>query len=136
ARPADPLYSRLWGSAFLPTNHQGVALRSGNDPVLYLSNPAGIDRATRGDQLETIAALNRQQLAERHDPEIATRIAQYEMAFRMQSSVPELTDVSDEDEATFAAYGPESKQPGTFAANCLLARRMAERGVRFIQLYH
>jgi uncharacterized protein (DUF1501 family) len=136
ARPADPLYARLWGSGFLPSNHQGVALASSGDPVLYLSNPAGIDEATRRDQLDVIAALNRQQLAVQSDPEIATRIAQYEMAFRMQASVPELTDMSDESEVTFAAYGPQSRQRGTFAANCLLARRMAERGVRFIQLYH
>ncbi|HUE71173.1 MAG TPA: DUF1501 domain-containing protein [Pirellulaceae bacterium] len=136
ARPADPLYARLWGSGFLPSNHQGVALASSGDPVLYLSNSAGIDAATRRDQLDVIAALNRKQLAEQNDPEIATRIAQYEMAFRMQTSVPDLTDLSDESEATFEAYGPQSRQRGTFAANCLLARRMAERGVRFIQLYH
>jgi uncharacterized protein (DUF1501 family) len=136
ARPADPLYARLWGSGFLPSNHQGVAFRSAGDPVLYLSNPAGVDAETRRDQLDVIAALNRRQLDQRHDPEIATRIAQYEMAFRMQSSVPELTAIQNESAATLAAYGPQSRQPGTFAANCLLARRMAEQGVRFIQLYH
>ncbi len=136
ARPADPLYARLWGSGFLPSNHQGVAFRSAGDPVLYLSNPAGVDAETRRDQLDVIAALNRRQLAHQHDPEIATRIAQYEMAFRMQSSVPELTAIQNESAATLAAYGPQSLQPGTFAANCLLARRMAEQGVRFIQLYH
>jgi uncharacterized protein (DUF1501 family) len=136
ARPADPLYARLWGSGFLPSNHQGVALRAGADPVLYLSNPPGIDAATRRDQLDLLAELNGGALAREHDPEIATRIAQYEMAFRMQRSVPELTDLSSESEATFAAYGPQAAQPGTFAANCLLARRLAERGVRFIQLYH
>ncbi len=136
ARPADPLYARLWGSGFLPSNHQGVALRSSGDPVLYLSNPSGVDAATRRDQLDVIAALNQKQLDEQHDPEIATRIAQYEMAFRMQTSVPDLTDFSDESEATLDAYGPQSRQPGTFAANCIMARRMAERGVRFIQLYH
>ncbi len=136
ARPADPLYARLWGSGFLPSNHQGVALRSSGDPVLYLSNPRGVDAATRRDQLDVIAALNQKQLDEQHDPEIATRIAQYEMAFRMQTSVPDLTDFSDESEATLDAYGPQSRQPGTFAANCIMARRMAERGVRFIQLYH
>jgi len=136
ARPADPLYARLWGSGFLPSNHQGVAFRSAGDPVLYLSNPAGMDAETRRDQLDVIATLNRRQLAHQHDPEIATRIAQYEMAFRMQSSVPELTAIKDESAATLAAYGPQSRQPGTFAANCLLARRMAEQGVRFIQLYH
>jgi len=136
ARPADPLYARLWGSGFLPSNHQGVALRSSGDPVLYLSNPRGVDAATRRDQLDVIAALNQKQLDEQHDPEIATRIAQYEMAFRMQTSVPDLTDFSDESEATLDAYGPQSRQPGTFAANCIMARRMAESGVRFIQLYH
>ncbi len=136
ARPADPLYARLWGSGFLPSNHQGVALASSGDPVLYLSNPAGINEATRRDQLDVIAELNRQQLAVHGDAEIATRIAQYEMAFRMQTSVPDLTDLSGESEATLDAYGPQSRQRGTFAANCLLARRMAERGVRFIQLYH
>ena len=136
ARPADPLYARLWGSGFLPSNHQGVALRSSGDPVLYLSNPPGIDSQSRRDQLDVIAALNRKQLAEQHDPEIRTRIEQYEMAFRMQSSVPELTELRDESASTIEAYGPESLQPGTFAANCLLARRMAERGIRFIQLYH
>lgn len=136
ARPADPLYARLWGSGFLPSNHQGVAFRSSGDPVLYLSNPAGIDAVSRRDQLDVLAELNRQQLAEYHDAETATRIAQYEMTFRMQTAVPELTDLRDESEVTFTAYGPQARQPGTFAANCLLARRMAERGVRFIQLYH
>ncbi len=136
ARPADPLYARLWGSGFLSSNHQGVALRSGGDRVLYLSNPPGIDPATRRDQLDLLASLNGQQSAKEHDPEIATRIAQYEMAFRMQTSVPELADLGSETAATFEAYGPQSRQPGTFAANCLLARRMAERGIRFIQLYH
>jgi uncharacterized protein (DUF1501 family) len=136
ARPADPLYARLWGSGFLPSNHQGVALRSQGDPVLYLSNPPGINHETRRDQLDVIAALNQKQLALRRDPEIATRIAQYEMAFRMQASVPDLTDLGAESPATLDAYGPQSRQPGSFAHNCLLARRMAERGVRFIQLYH
>jgi hypothetical protein len=136
ARPADPLYSRLWGSGFLPSNHQGVALRSSGDPVLYLSNAPGVDRRMRRDQLDVIAGLNGLQREQQQDPEIATRIAQYEMAFRMQTAVPDLADLSDEIDTTFEAYGPESRQPGTFAANCLLARRMAERGVRFIQLYH
>jgi hypothetical protein len=136
ARPADPLYARLWGSAFLPSNHQGVSFRSSGDPVLYLSNPPGLDATSRRDQLDTLGALNRAQLARQIDPEIETRIAQYEMAFRMQSSVPGLTDLRDEKPATFDAYGPQSRVPGTFAANCLLARRLAERDVRFIQLYH
>jgi len=136
ARPADPLYARLWGTGFLPSNHQGVAFRSGNDPVLYLSNASGIDVATRRDQLDVLAALNARQAEQQQDPEIQTRIAQYEMAFRMQSSVPELVDLHDETESTLDEYGPQSRQPGTFARHCLLARRMAERGVRFIQLYH
>ena len=136
ARPADPLYARLWGAGFLPSRYQGVSLRSGGDPVLYLSNPSGIDAATRRDQLDAAAALNRHRLVSGIDPAIETRIAQYEMAFRMQASVPELTDVTEESAATFAAYGPESQRRGSFAANCLLARRLAERGVRFIQLYH
>lgn len=136
ARPADPLYARLWGAGFLRSNHQGVSLRSSGDPVLYLANPAGIDRAARRDQLDVLAEMNRLALAEQQDPEIAGRIAQYEMTFRMQASVPELTDLGGETRSTFAAYGPQAEQPGTFAANCLLARRMAERGVRFIQLYH
>lgn len=136
ARPADPLYARLWGSGFLPSNHQGVALRSGQDPVLYLSNSPGIDVAARRDQLDVIAALNARQAAALHDPEIRTRVAQYEMAFHMQTSVPDLVDFSDETASTIAAYGAEAQNPGTFARHCLLARRMAERGVRFIQLYH
>ena len=136
ARPADPLYARLWGPGFLPSNHQGVAFRSGSDPVLYLSNASGIDVATRRDQLDVLSALNARQADEQQDPEIETRIAQYEMAFRMQSSVPDLVDLNDETESTLDAYGPHSRQPGTFARHCLLARRMAERGVRFIQLYH
>ena len=136
ARPADPLYARLWGSAFLPSNHQGVSFRTSGDPVLYLSNPPGLDAAARRDQLDTLGALNRKQLERQLDPEIETRIAQYEMAYRMQASVPGLTDLRDERPATFEAYGAQSKVPGTFAANCLLARRLAERDVRFIQLYH
>ena len=136
ARPADPLYARLWGSGFLPSSHQGVAFRSNGDPVLYLSNPPGLDASARREQLDAIDALNRHELERQIDPEIETRIAQYEMAYRMQTSVPSLTSLHDETEATFAAYGPQARVPGTFAANCLLARRMAERGVRFIQLYH
>jgi hypothetical protein len=130
------LLDRLWGSGFLPSNHQGVKLRSGSDPVLYLSDPPGIDRDLRRRMLDSLAELNALQAREAHDPEIATRIAQYEMAFRMQASVPELTDLSKESLATFEAYGPDSQKPGTFAANCLLARRMVERGVRAVQLYH
>ena len=136
ARPADPLYARLWGSGFLPSNHQGVALRASDDPVLYLSNPPGISVSARRDQLDVVAMLNRRQLASQGDQEIETRITQYEMAFRMQTSVPDLIDLSDETASTLAAYGPQCDQPGTFARHCLMARRMAERGVRFIQLYH
>ncbi len=136
ARQADPLYARLWGSGFLPSNHQGVSFRTSGDPVLYLSNPAGVDRAARRDQLDAVGALNAAAAARQLDPEIETRIAQYEMAYRMQASVPGLLDLRDEKPATFDAYGPQAREPGTFAANCLLARRLAERGVRFIQLYH
>ncbi|HBJ39076.1 MAG TPA: sulfatase [Planctomycetaceae bacterium] len=130
------LLDRLWGSGFLPSNHQGVKLRVAGDPVLYLTDPPGIDRDLRRTMLDGLAKLNEQQLEQTGDPEIATRIAQFEMAFRMQSSVPELTELSNESQATFDLYGPESRKPGTFAANCLLARRLIERGVRFVQLYH
>jgi hypothetical protein len=137
ANQADqPLYARLWGSGFLDSKYQGVQLRPGRDPVLYLSNPDGICRSGRGAMLEKLGALNRHQFDQELDPEIESRIAQYEMAFRMQASVPDVTDLSQETKATFDLYGPDSKKPGTFAANCLLARRLAERGVRFIQLYH
>ncbi len=132
----QPLYDRLWGSGFLPTRYQGVKFRSVGDPVLYLSNPDGFDQKDRRRYLDALGELNQARLEETRDPEIATRIAQYEMAFRMQSSVPELTDLSKEPQHVFDAYGPDSRKPGTFAANCLLARRLAERGVRFIQLYH
>jgi len=136
-RPNDqPLYDRLWGSGFLPTHHQGVKFRSIGDPVLYLSNPPGIDTAERRRQLDDLAALNQMNRRAVGDPEIDTRIAQYELAYRMQTSVPQLTDISDESQHTFDMYGPDAKKPGTFAANCLLARRLAERGVRFIQLFH
>lgn len=136
ARPADPLHSRLWGSAFLPSSHQGVKLRSGRDPVLYLSSPPGIDRNSRRRMLDGLRRLNQRQLEVTGDPEIRTRINQFELAFRMQMSVPELTDLSDESESTFRLYGDDARQPGTFAANCVMARRLAERDVRFIQLYH
>jgi hypothetical protein len=135
--PADqPLYDRLWGSGFLPTRYQGVKLRSGGEPVLYLSNPPGLDKAARRRMLDDLARLNQLKLEENGDPEIATRIAQYELAYRMQTSVPELTDLSREPRRIFDLYGPDARKPGTFAANCLLARRLAERGVRFIQLFH
>ncbi len=130
------LLERLWGAGFLPSSHQGVKLRSSGDSVLYLTNPPGIDRNFRRKMLDGLARLNQQQLALSGDREIAARIAQYEMAFRMQQSVPDLTDLSAESASTFELYGQDSKKPGTFAANCLLTRRMLERGVRFVQLYH
>lgn len=132
----QPLYTRLWGSGFLPSEHQGVQFRGTGDPVLYLSNPSGIDPVMRRRMLDAMGKLNQKQFDTYADPEIATRIAQYEMAFRMQTSVPELTDISSEPESTLELYGPDVKKPGSFAYNCLLARRMAERGVRFVQLYH
>ena len=132
----QPLYDRLWGSGFLPTRYQGVKFRSVGDPVLYLSDPAGISRDQRRTFLDALAKLNRKQFEEYGDPEIVTRIAQYEMAFKMQRSVPELTDLSGEPERVFDLYGEDARRPGTYAYNCLLARRLAERGVRFIQLYH
>jgi hypothetical protein len=132
----QPLYTRLWGSGFLPSEYQGVQFRGGDDPVLFLSNPPGIDHQTRRRMLDGIAKLNNKQHATYQDPEIATRIQQYEMAYRMQTSVPDLVDVAGETQATLDMYGPDVKKPGSFAYNCLLARRMAERGVRFIQLYH
>jgi hypothetical protein len=132
----QPLYDRLWGSGFLPTRYQGVKFRSVGDPVLYLSDPAGFARDDRRRFLDVLNKLNHIELEEFGDPEVATRIAQYEMAFRMQSSVPDLTDLSKEPEHVFKIYGEDAKKPGTFAANCLLARRLAERGVRFIQLFH
>ena len=130
------LLERLWGSGFLPSSHQGVKLRGSGDPVLYLSDPPGISRDFRRTMLDSVQSLNQQHLRQSGDPEIATRIAQYEMAFRMQASVPDLIDMSQESEATFQMYGDESRKPGTFAANCLLARRLLERGVRFVQLFH
>src|SRR5690606_18511211 len=130
------LYDRLWGSGMLPTRYQGVKLRSGEDPVLYLANPGGCSATTRREMLDQLRALNQEHHAATGDDEILTRIEQYELAFRMQSSVPDLTDISSEPRSVLDAYGPEVEKPGTFARNCLLARRMAERGVKFIQLYH
>ena len=133
---SQALYSRLWGSGFLPSKHQGVKFRSSGEPVLYLNNPPGITSGSRRAILDSINAINRAKFEETQDSEIQTRIAQYEMAFRMQSSVPEVMDLSGENEVTFKLYGDDAKKPGTFASNCLLARRLAERGVRFIQLFH
>ncbi len=134
--PDQPIFSRLWGSGYLPSSHQGVQFRSGKDPVLFLNDPNGVTRTDRRLMLDALAELNQQQYQRLNDPEILTRISQYEMAFRMQASAPELADLSQEREDTFELYGPESRKPGSFAYNCLLARRMAERGVRFIQLFH
>jgi hypothetical protein len=136
-RPSDqPLYDHYWGSGFLPSRYQGVKLRNARDPVLDLRDPDGLSRDLRRGMLDGLAELNALRQTETGDPEIATRIRQYEMAYRMQTSVPELIDVSDETDETFALYGPDSRRPGSYAANCILARRLAERGVRFIQLFH
>ena len=132
----QPLYDRLWGSGFLPSQYQGVKFHNGADPVLFLSNPPGINKNSRREFLDDLSAMNQINAKEYGDPEITARIAQYEMAFRMQSSVPDLTDLSKEKEATFVRYGADSRKSGSFAANCILARRLAERGVRFIQLFH
>ncbi len=132
----QPLYSRLWGSGFLPSNHQGVQFRAGKDPVLYLNNPQGVSRESRRLLLDRVNELHQLEYAERLDPLIQERIAQSEMAFRMQASVPEVADTSDEPQSSFDLYGPDAKIPGTFAANCLLARRLLERDVRCVQLFH
>ena len=133
---AQPLHERMWSAGFLSPRYQGVRFSSGKDPVLYLNNPPGITPDRRRAMLDDIAGLNKIKLDDYQDPEIQARIDQYEMAFRMQSSVPELADLSKEPAAVFERYGPESRKPGSYAANCILARRLAERGVRFIQLYH
>ena len=132
----QPLYARLWGSGFLPSEHQGALFRSAHDPVLYLDNPPGVSADSRRLMLDRLAELHAHEFAEQGDPEINARVAQYEMAYRMQTSVPEVIDLAGEPDEVFDLYGPESRKPGTFAANCLLARRLAERDVRFIQLYH
>lgn len=134
--PDQGLLSRLWGAGFLPGRHQGVLLRGSGEPVLYLQDPPSLGRAGRKAVLDGVAALNRMEFDRVRDPEIETRIAQYELAYRMQSSVPDLVDLRGEPESVFRLYGDEARKPGTFARNCLLARRLAERGVRFIQLYH
>jgi hypothetical protein len=132
----QPLADRVWGSGFLPSSYQGVKLRSASDPVLHLSNPEGVDRDMRRHFLDGLAEMNRDEQVATGDPEVAARIAQYEMAYRMQVSVPELTDFSKEPAHVIDRYGPDARKPGTFAFHCLLARRMAERGVRFVQLFH
>ena len=134
--PGQPIFSRLWGSGFLPSSHQGVGLRPGANPVLYLKDPPGADRDQRRAMLDDLATLNRQRAEELGDPETLARVHAYEMAFRMQASVPELTDVGGESAATMEAYGPDVRRPGSYAANCLLGRRLLERGVRFVQLFH
>ena len=136
ARSGQGLLARLWGSGFLPSQHQGVQFRGAGEPVLYLNDPAGLTRERRRLMLDGIADLNRQNLARSGDPEIQTRISQFEMAYRMQRSVPELMDLKGESAATIDSYGADVNEPGSFARNCLIARRLAERGVRFIQLYH
>ncbi len=132
----QPLYDRLWGSGFIPTQHQGVKFRNTGDPVLYLTDPNGMDRASRRDMLNDLLELNKLKLNTAGDPEISTRISQYELAFRMQASVPDLLNIKSEPSAVLEMYGPDVKRPGSFAYNCLLSRRLAERGVRFMQLYH
>ncbi|MDX1564457.1 MAG: DUF1501 domain-containing protein, partial [Phycisphaeraceae bacterium] len=136
AKPGQALFARLWSAGFLPSKHQGVQFRSGKDAVLYLSDPPGMDRGLRRKMLDGLSKLNQEKFEASGDPEIQARVAQYEMAFRMQASVPDLMEMKDEKETTFEAYGPDSKKKGSFAANCMLARRMAERGVPFIQLFH
>lgn len=132
----QPLYARLWGSGFLPSRHQGVQFRASKDPVLYLTNPPGIDPNDRKRYMAYLEKMQQMQYEEWGDPEIQGKIAQYEMAYRMQTSVPEIMDTEGEPDYIYDMYGEDSKKPGTFAANCLLARRLAERGVKFIQLYH
>jgi uncharacterized protein (DUF1501 family) len=132
----QPVYSRLWGSGFLPASHQGVRFRSGQDPILFLNNPSGLTRESRRLQLNHLRRLHELNRAESTAAAIEARIQQYEMAFRMQTSVPEITDLSDESETTFDLYGPQSRSPGSYAANCILARRLVERGVRCVQLFH
>ena len=136
-RPSDqPLYDHYWGSGFLPSRYQGVKLRNSGDPVLYLKDPNGLPRQLRRSMLDGLSELNELRSQLTGDPEIETRIRQYEMAYRMQASIPGLTDLSDEPDSTFELYGPDSRRPGSYAANCILARRLAERNVRFIQLFH
>lgn len=132
----QPLFSRLWGSGFLPSSYQGVKFRSQGDAVLYLTNPAGLDDSARREQLDALKELNQMRVNELGDPEIETRIGAYEMAYKMQASVPDLMDLSKEPASTFDLYGEDARKPGTYAANCLLSRRLIERGVRFVQLYH
>ena len=135
-KDAQALYSRLWGSGFLPSKHQGVSLRSSGDPVLYLGDPPGVDRTHRRRMLDAVAALNEAEFDRSQDPETLARVSQYEMAFRMQASVPNLVNLDNEPDHILDLYGPDARKPGTFAASCLLARRLAERDVRFVQIFH
>ena len=130
------MYSRLWGNGFLPSLHQGVQFRSGKDPVLYLNDPPGLSKSNRRQMLDYLQMLHQEQYERVLDPEINTRISQYEMAYRMQTSVPETMDISNEPDYVYDMYGEESRVPGTYAANCLLARRLIEKDVKFVQLYH
>ncbi len=132
----QPLYSKLWSNGFLPSVHQGVVLRSGQDPVYYLNNPQGLTKSSRRNMLNSLAKLTEDQFKQVLDPELDSRMKQYEMAYRMQTSVPETLDIKKEPDYIFDMYGPDSRKPGTFAANCILARKLAEKDVRFIQLYH
>src|SRR5690606_19109603 len=132
----QPLYAKLWSNGFLPSVHQGVVFRSGPDPVFYLNNPEGLDKTSRRRMLDALALLHAEQSRKVLDPEINQRMAQYEMASRMQTAVPETLDVSKEPDYIFDLYGEESRKPGTFAANCLLARKLIEKDVKFVQLYH
>ena len=132
----QPLYARLWGNGFLPSEHQGVQFRAGKDPVLFLDNPQGYDGADRKEMLDYLSKLNKLQNEPYGDPEVQARISQYEMAYRMQTSVPEVMDTSDEPAEVFDLYGPDSRDPGTYAANCILARKLLEKDVKFVQLYH
>jgi hypothetical protein len=132
----QPLYARLWGNGFLPSQHQGVQFRSGNDPVLFLNNPEGYDGKDRKEMLDYLSKLNQLQNEVWGDPEVDARMSQYELAFRMQTSVPDVMDTSNEPDEVFDLYGPDSREKGTFAANCLLARKLLEKDVRFVQLYH
>ncbi|MDP4681041.1 MAG: DUF1501 domain-containing protein [Cyclobacteriaceae bacterium] len=136
AQRPQPIYSRLWGNGFLASLHQGVQFRSGKDPVLYLQNPDGITSSSRRQVLDVLSKMNQMRMSDFGDPEIQSRISQYEMAYKMQTSVPEATDLSDEPDEVFEMYGEDARKPGTYAANCLLARRLAERDVKFVQLYH
>src|SRR6185312_16270331 len=130
------VYSKLWSNGFLDSVHQGVQFSSGENPVLYLNNHAGIDKADRRKMLDVVSQLNEESFKETNDPEIKAKIQQYELAYRMQTAVPEVTDVSKEPEDIIKMYGPDCLVPGTYAANCLLARKLSENGVRFVQLYH